>query len=420
MPAPSAVNDTSSTDQNTPVTINVLANDQGAGLTVTGVTIDPSLGQAAINGDGTITFTPSANFASLSLGETGDAIFNYTVTDSAGATSTAAVDVSILGLNDPPVANPDAATVADRASVTINVLGNDTDVDHLHVLNVVGFTQPASGATLQLVNGEFVYNADVATFDSLGAGQTYTDTFSYTVADDWGATSTTTVTVTVTGNAVPGETLTGTNHNDALTGGSGNDWISSGNGKDTIDGAAGSDTLIGGNGNDVIHGGDGNDHINNYVEDESQQDHGDDGEHDDSHGQGDDEHSSDSHGGEGDHGDHGDEREIRGHGDDLIVTGGEGRDTIDGGAGNDTISGGHSHDLFVFGVGFGDDVITDFDRHNDHIQFDHNELGSFGDLMSHATQVGCDVVITTDLGDATLTLWNTSLNDLKESNFIFS
>ncbi|HEV2531477.1 Ig-like domain-containing protein [Phenylobacterium sp.] len=377
---PTATADTASTSQDTPVIINVLAND-GANLHVTGVTIDPAVGTAVVNADNTITFTPNKSYDSLSLGENALASFQYTVADPTGATATGSVGVTVNGTNDAPVAVNDTASVNDGQSVTINVLANDSDVDHLHVLNVLSFTQPASGASVAFSNGQFVYTANAASFDNIGFGQHVTDTFTYTIVDDWGATSTATVTVTVGGNAVPGETLCGTNHDQVLTGGAGGDLIIGGNGKDTLSGGGGADTLIGGNGNDLVQGGDGNDRLFgggfSFFP----------------FGKGDD-----------------------GHGDD----GGDGgKDTLNGGAGDDTLSGGNGPDRYVFDDHFGHDLITNFDPHNDKIQINHNELGSYGDLLSHASQVGFNVVITTDEGDATITLAFTSLRDLKSSDFLF-
>ena len=55
--APSAANDTATTDAGRPVTIAVLANDKGTGLTIPDVTT-PANGTARINTDRTITYTP--------------------------------------------------------------------------------------------------------------------------------------------------------------------------------------------------------------------------------------------------------------------------------------------------------------------------------------------------------------------------
>ena len=79
---------------------------------------------------------------------------------------------------------------------------------------------------------------------------------------------------------------------------------------------------------------------------------------------------------------------LRGLGGDDALVGGTGDDVLEGGAGSDELSGGHGSDVFVFGVGdvkavlpqdgstevilsigWGDDVVTDFDLGEDSLQF---------------------------------------------------
>ncbi len=87
---PVAVNDGATTGQNTPVTISVLANDSdvdGNALTVQSVT-NPGHGIAVVNPNGTITYTPTANY-------NGADGFNYTISDGHGGTATASVAITV-------------------------------------------------------------------------------------------------------------------------------------------------------------------------------------------------------------------------------------------------------------------------------------------------------------------------------------
>jgi hypothetical protein len=87
---PVAGDDTAATEEETPVTIAVLANDSdpsGDPLTVAAVA-DPARGTAVANADGTITYTPDAGFA-------GTETFEYTVSDDKGNTDTGAVTVTV-------------------------------------------------------------------------------------------------------------------------------------------------------------------------------------------------------------------------------------------------------------------------------------------------------------------------------------
>jgi uncharacterized protein YkwD len=99
-----------------------------------------------------------------------------------------------------------------------------------------------------------------------------------------------------------------------------------------------------------------------------------------------------------------------------ILNGGTGNDTLDGGKGNDLFTGGTGADKYVFMSGSGDDTISHFSS-ADFIALDTRLATSFSTAMSHADQVGLDVVFTFD-GDS-LTLANTALSSLNAGDFNF-
>jgi VCBS repeat-containing protein len=123
--------------------------------------------------------------------------------------------------NTAPIGAADAAGVTEDSHVTAtgNVLANDTDVD-LDVLVVTDVAGAASnlgvaiagqyGSLTLAPDGSYVYalsNAD-ARIQALTAGDTLTDTFSYTVSDGRGGSVTETLTITILGtNAAPTLTL---------------------------------------------------------------------------------------------------------------------------------------------------------------------------------------------------------------------
>lgn len=124
-------------------------------------------------------------------------------------------------------------------------------------------------------------------------------------------------------------------HARTMHGGDGQDEISGGGGADTIYAGTGDDNVVGGAGNDSIYGGSGNDTVSGGTG------------HDSIDG---------------------------GWGDDSIF-GGSGNDTIRGDTGDDTLRGGTGADDFVFGHtytagGEGDDVIMDFNPHEDRLVFE--------------------------------------------------
>lgn len=103
----------------TPVTINVLGNDQdpdGDTLSIVSAT-SPSNGTAVIAGNG-ITYTPAEGFV-------GSDSFNYTINDGAGNEASAQVTVNVTEKVEPPV-TPSGLTVSDNGSGGASVSWSDT------------------------------------------------------------------------------------------------------------------------------------------------------------------------------------------------------------------------------------------------------------------------------------------------------
>ena len=95
-PAPTAVNDATLvvSEDTAGTTVNVLANDtdpDGDPLTV--VSASATNGTVVVNANGTITFTPNANF-------NGSATITYTISDGQGGTSIATIPVTVNAVND--------------------------------------------------------------------------------------------------------------------------------------------------------------------------------------------------------------------------------------------------------------------------------------------------------------------------------
>ena len=190
------------------VTASVLSNDSdpdGDPLSVVALNTIGTTGQVSYNGDGTFTYNPNGQFDSLGADETATDTFEYTVSDGKGGTSTATVTVTIEGQdasNQAPEATADDGegfgTNESTGFVTASVLENDSDPDgdplSVVALNTIGTT----GQVSYNGDGTFTYNPN-GQFDSLGADETATDTFEYTVSDAKGGTSTATVTVTIEG-----------------------------------------------------------------------------------------------------------------------------------------------------------------------------------------------------------------------------
>lgn len=182
---PIAVDDTATTARNTPVEINVLANDSDPdGPTPNLVEVStPANGRAEIIGN-RVRYTPNSNFAGIER-------FTYTIRDSAGNTARANVTVTVA--NAAPIAVDDTERTLGTAPVTINVLANDRDPEG-DSLTVVSVSTPANGRAF-IDGNRVVYTAN--------AGFAGVDTFTYVVRDAFGATATGTVRVTVDANRAP-------------------------------------------------------------------------------------------------------------------------------------------------------------------------------------------------------------------------
>jgi large repetitive protein len=114
--APVAVDDSVSTDEDTPLTIDVLANDSDTdGDTLTVTTATAGNGTVVINLDGTITYTPDADFH-------GSDTISYTISDGNGGTATATVTVTVNPVNDAPTLVPGSQPGAQT--------GDDGQTDH--------------------------------------------------------------------------------------------------------------------------------------------------------------------------------------------------------------------------------------------------------------------------------------------------
>ncbi|MEQ1692676.1 MAG: cadherin-like domain-containing protein, partial [Gemmatimonas sp.] len=182
---PVAQPDAATTAEEMSVTINVLSNDsdpEGTALTISAVGSSAQGLTQITAGGASVRFVPATNFS-------GVATFTYTVADAGGMTSTANVSVTVTPVNDAPIAAGDQVSVRSAQSITVAVLGNDSDPDG-DALTVTQASAPAHG-TATVSGGQTIVYRSVA-------GYVGSDAFNYTIRDGSGLTATATVTVTVT------------------------------------------------------------------------------------------------------------------------------------------------------------------------------------------------------------------------------
>ncbi len=175
----------------------------------------PSEGSVSNNGDGTFVFDPGTDFQDLAAGEIRTVSFDYKGTDSHSADSNVATaTISVTGTNDGPVAVADSNGTSENASVTTNVIANDTDVDATDVLSLVSgsasiasMTEDATSSAIAVSTASVSQSGNEITFDPgsdfdfLATGETATVVIDYTVTDDDASplTAAGTLTITVTG-----------------------------------------------------------------------------------------------------------------------------------------------------------------------------------------------------------------------------
>lgn len=168
--APEAKNDSFTTDEDTQVVISgLLDNDtdkESVTLSIVSTT-SAEHGTLTDNGNGTYTYTPDADYF-------GNDSFSYTVSDG-GKDGIAEVSISIVPVNDAPVAADDTFATDEDTQVTISgLLDNDSDIES-DVLSIISTTTPAHGRLLDNTDGTYTYTPDADYYGS--------DSFTYTISD---------------------------------------------------------------------------------------------------------------------------------------------------------------------------------------------------------------------------------------------
>ena len=174
-------NDTATSDGNQ-ISINVLANDEGTGLSITTVE-DPSNGSATIS-NGAIIYKPTAGFS-------GTDSFWYKTTDSRTWYTWAEVTVTVTSTQPPEVLKAFGdSTTSSGSEINIDVLSNDVG----NGLTIVTVENPGSG-TATITNNLINYQPN--------SGFSGIDEFWYQIKDSRGWETWGQILVTVTSSPQP-------------------------------------------------------------------------------------------------------------------------------------------------------------------------------------------------------------------------
>ncbi|MBV6624590.1 MAG: tandem-95 repeat protein [Rivularia sp. (in: Bacteria)] len=179
---PILADDSVTTNEDTQVSINVLANDSdadGDNLNIVSVTSGSNGTTAIVSNE--IVYTPAANFNGVDS-------FSYEVSDGNGGMETATVTVNVAAANDQPIAQNDTANTSEDTQISINVLANDSDADgdNLTIVSVAD----ANNGTTEIVGNEIIYTP--------ASGFSGQDNFTYSIDDGSGVNQTAQVNVNVT------------------------------------------------------------------------------------------------------------------------------------------------------------------------------------------------------------------------------
>ncbi len=364
--APDAVDDADTTDFQTPVTVDLLANDtdvdidsNGDSLTVTVATVPEEQGSLVDNGDGTVTFTPAMGF-------TGVATISYTIEDEGGLSDSAIHEITVGeddrvrdGIVDGTdgddlidldyAGDPDGDFIDNEDAL---IPGQEPNDDIVRAGDGDDTVRAGEGDD-SVTGGEgddSIFGEDGSDTVDGGEGDDFIDTSGPDLAPDDGYPFAASDGLGFDGDVDP------ENDRDSVNGGAGNDTIRTGDDRDTITGGDGDDVIDGGIDDDDIQGNDGNDRIvGGEGDDTLLGGAGDDTIYagNDPDGVGDllDITDEDTGGFSPDRNpDNGRDFVQGGAGNDLIF-GADDDDTLEGGSGNDTIDGQIDDDLIRGGAG---------------------------------------------------------------------
>ncbi|MEM9877916.1 MAG: Ig-like domain-containing protein [Pseudomonadota bacterium] len=234
-----ARDDDITTDANTPIVVDLFANNgngpdtdpEGDSFEIVAVNgqagnVNAPLfllegGVLTVESDGRARFTPDGDFEDLDVGDQDDFSATYTVRDSEGNISVAAINIFVDGVNDAPEAEDDFFFGNDEEITTGNVFdqnggGEDSDPEGqmLRVTKVNNVAIPGDGSPITLASGALLtidaegnFSYDPNGAFSLGLTENESDTFSYTIVDTGGLESTASVDINLVAVVPPADLL---------------------------------------------------------------------------------------------------------------------------------------------------------------------------------------------------------------------
>ena len=202
-------------------------SSEGSGTAGTiGDPLTGTYGKLTVHADGSYTYQANNDItvsgSRLVSGQSVTDTFNYTVSDTDGLTDTAVLTITINGTNEAPTASDDFNTITVGGSAISKTSGNgalsndaDMEGDNLTVNGIrtgddgetgttgtVGSSLTGSYGNLTLnSDGSYSYELDANNTDlqKISTGEYFYETFTYTITDEAGQTSTAQITIRIEG-----------------------------------------------------------------------------------------------------------------------------------------------------------------------------------------------------------------------------
>ncbi|MEX2468221.1 MAG: Ig-like domain-containing protein [Pseudohongiellaceae bacterium] len=213
--------DSGNTEENTVLSVDVLANDTDVDTsdthTVDKATIASGLGAVAIV-DNQIEWSPRSDYDYLAVGESAQVVIDYTMSDNHSSEASSILTITVTGSNDAPIAVADTASLGENAAVTIDALANDTDVDASDTHTITSASIASGLGAVSVQNNTLVWSPAEMTapgaggassldgleispsvYDYLPEGESATVLVDYAISDGNGGVSASTATITVNG-----------------------------------------------------------------------------------------------------------------------------------------------------------------------------------------------------------------------------
>ena len=184
---PEAGNGSAAGDEDTSISGNVSATDPDSDALTFSVVDGPANGNVVLNGDGSFTYKPNANF-------NGSDQFTYKVNDGSSDSNVATVSLTVNSVNDAPVAQNANGVGNEDAPYHSWVSASDVDGDAL----TYSLVAPVDGVTLN-ADGSYTVNP-LASDQGLDDGESREVTFQYVARDGSLESAPATVKVTINGS----------------------------------------------------------------------------------------------------------------------------------------------------------------------------------------------------------------------------